>query len=443
MMSDSKSIQSHLKSSWLDFLRLSGTTRIAAYSGVVFLLSWSLGCGGAGPTAPSATGTDHVSMSGMVYTAASRTQVGSAQLEIVTGQDAGRTTLTDPTGHYRFDGLAPGTLTLRASAAGFAPATQTVILAASQVADISLAPASAPAASFMGRVLDVLTGAPLAGITVNTNGTASASTDGSGAFTLTGTASALNLDFTGPGVVARHTALPMTAGNALVSLIPANFDLFAFDQMFRAPQLLRWTTAPPLAIERAALRFTTVDGSSYDALGDTMSDADTNSLIDDLTWALPQMTGGNFPAFASVTRQTAGAGTTVNVYNAGVISVARYRGLEAATGYWGYGRAMWRGDGTVIGGAIMLDADFDKSGSRYRRSLHAHELGHALGYNHVTARPSVMNAAAELEPNAFDRDASRIAFQRAPGNRSPDNDPQVYQASTLAMAGGVWGQSIH
>jgi hypothetical protein len=84
----------------------------------------------------------------------------------------------------------------------------------------------------------------------------------------------------------------------------------------------------------------------------------------------------------------------------------------------------------------MLDRNFEKSGSIYRRSLRSHELGHALGYNHVTLRPSVMNQAATIEPNAFDMQAARIAFQRPPGNRRPDIDPVGVSINKASSA--VW-----
>ena len=86
----------------------------------------------------------------------------------------------------------------------------------------------------------------------------------------------------------------------------------------------------------------------------------------------------------------------------------------------------------------MIDRDFDTSGSPFARSLHAHELGHALGYNHVTVRTSVMNADARTEPTPFDLDAAKIAFERAPGNASPDNDAIGSNMNVSGSRGGTW-----
>jgi hypothetical protein len=89
-------------------------------------------------------------------------------------------------------------------------------------------------------------------------------------------------------------------------------------------------------------------------------------------------------------------------------------------------------------GILKIDHGFDTSGSPFRRSLRAHELGHTLGYRHVTLRDSVMQSHARTEPNAFDRDGARLAFQRPPGNRPPDVDPDPFVgnfASQIFWAG--------
>ena len=40
-----------------------------------------------------------------------------------------------------------------------------------------------------------------------------------------------------------------------------------------------------------------------------------------------------------------------------------------------------------------------------------HELGHALGYNHVHSRASIMNPQIGSEPTDIDRAVARVAFQ--------------------------------
>jgi hypothetical protein len=57
------------------------------------------------------------------------------------------------------------------------------------------------------------------------------------------------------------------------------------------------------------------------------------------------------------------------------------------------------------------------SGSIFGRSLRAYELGHSLGYNHVTLRESVMNASARIEPNPFTANLRGIAERVWHGDR--------------------------
>jgi hypothetical protein len=83
---------------------------------------------------------------------------------------------------------------------------------------------------------------------------------------------------------------------------------------------------------------------------------------------------------------------------------------------------------------MFLDRDFDRNDSR-RRLLRMHELGHALGYQHVTSRASIMNPSIGAEPTEFDRSAAVIAFARPPGNRSPDADPA--RASRVSLSAGA------
>ena len=237
--------------------------------------------------------------------------------------------------------------------------------------------------------------------------------------------------------VERITHLRVPGPETRLALIPSSFDLTAFDAMLRSSGLLnRWVEAPRLTIQARVLQFSNVSASEYLATSSAMTDAEVDQLAEDLSWGLSQLTGGRFADFAVQLRETANVDVAVTVRRTGQIVVARYAGLHAATGFWGYGR--WATtSGTVVAGIIMLDRDFELSGSVFRRSLRAHELGHALGYNHVTNRPSVMNSSARLEPNDFDLSAARLAFLRPPGNRSPDTDPDEF-TSNIRIGPAVW-----
>jgi hypothetical protein len=199
-------------------------------------------------------------------------------------------------------------------------------------------------------------------------------------------------------------ALRVPGPDVTLTLMPASLDLAAFDQMFRSSGgvLHRWTSPPRVIVQSRVLQFTNVSDVDYTALGTVMSDADATSILVDLTWTLPQLTGNTFSQLGDQQRETASEGDRVHV------------------------------------SSQTLDRNFDTSASPFKRSLRAHEFGHALGYNHVTGRASVMNSAATIEPNAFDRDGAKFAFLRPPLNHSPDVDPDPFTGNLRALTSQIY-----
>lgn len=383
---------------------------------------------------------ERATLSGVISFPTAAPCLGAATVEVTSGPDTGRVANADDTGRYLLPNLRLGAMTVRASAPGHQSKTESVTLTADQSTNFSLSPSP-----FLttGRAIDAVTQSGVGSLKVGGEGVSGSSCDGTGAFLVTadsGSTEPRLLIFTGPDLIERRTNVRVPGAELLVSLISGGFDLQAFDEMFRAPQLRRWITAPPLLLETRSLQFTDVNQMDAVALADTMPDAEAAELLKDLAWALPQLTGGTFTDFAKITRRDSTEGSRVDLLNDNAITVSRVVGLTAATGFWGYGRWKFQSDGRVTAGILMLDRDFDRSGSNFTRSLRAHELGHALGYQHVTARDSVMNSLARLEPNDFDRAAARIAFQRPPGNRSPDVDPS--SASINRLGPGTWSPAI-
>ena len=99
----------------------------------------------------------------------------------------------------------------------------------------------------------------------------------------------------------------------------------------------------------------------------------------------------------------------MNTLRPGQIVVGRYTGIVTLAKTIGYGLWSEQPDGTIVGGAMYLDRDFDRDDSR-RRLLRIHELGHALGYQHVQSRTSIMNPAIGPSPPT--------SIERAPSSRS-------------------------
>lgn len=369
----------------------------------------------------------------------------NARVSIVEGTNAGKSASASDEGRYSLGDLEAGTFSLRATADDMEPETRSIALAENATADFRLKRAEAPAPPkprVEGRAVDSLNESPLGGVTITVEGGEDTTTDGDGGFVIEASApeQVHAVTLSAPSIVTRTTRLRVPGPAATLSLIPSSFNLTAYDQMFRATegQLHRWTSAPRLLVVSRVLKFTNVNDATYTALSGVMSDGDVADLIGDLRWTLPQLTGSTFTAFGGEDREHPAEGAQVDVARPGVIIVARFEGLTSALGYWGYTRWAWNAAGEIQAGIMMIDSQFDASAGPYRRSLRSHEFGHALGYTHVGARPSVMNIEARTEPNAFDRDAAKIAFRRPPLNRSPDVDPEPFTGNLRALTQLFW-----
>jgi hypothetical protein len=196
---------------------------------------------------------------------------------------------------------------------------------------------------------------------------------------------------------------------------PGDTDVAAHDRALeemlgnsQAPQ--RWTRAPKLTVLVSVMNYQAGGDVKYLATGERISDGDVAELIRDVTEGLGILTAGTFEQFSSVSREVAPVGATVSVSRPDHIVIGRFDGLRRSMNTLGYGGRRARKDGTISAGAILLDNEFDRSDAR-RRLLRTHELGHALGYNHVMSRASIMNPKIGSEPNDLDREAAVIAFR--------------------------------
>ena len=291
-------------------------------------------------------------------------------------------------------------------------------------------PSSAsPGRILQGQTVDAIDGAGAAGVSVQIGPAWAVMTDGNGYFQAeVGGPGTYATTVKGSAVVERRTTVSSPSTDRVrVSLIPASFDLQAFDQMFRSAnsRLQRWTTQPSLVVVATVMAFKAgTSGNEYSDLAERLSDDEVNQIVAHLTEGLTLLTGGTYTSFAAVDVERPAAGDLVSVARSGKIVVGRYTGIGSFSfaEIIGYGTWQEQPDGRVTGGSIFLDRDFDRNDSR-RRLLRIHELGHALGYLHVTTRLSVMNPAIGPEPSDFDRAGANVAFQRPPGNTSPDIDP--------------------
>jgi hypothetical protein len=370
-----------------------------------------------------------------VYNGLAGTSVGvaGASVQITTGPNSGRVTTADSSGHYRLDSLIGGNMSVRIQATNYFALLRDIVVSSDSKLDFAMSPTIVMTS---GRVVDAVSQLPLPSVTIS-GGPTSLQSDLTGAFSISAIpgaiASPLQLAFAGPSSVPRQTSILVPGKDAVVSLIASTFDLASFDQMFRTPELNRWTTAPPLAIETSTGQFEAQNSHAITAISDSMSDAEYASIVADLTTALSALSGNTFTAFPSVSRQSSPPGTVVNVLQDGVITVMRVRGMDSAINAVGLGSCLLLSDGTVVGGMVLVDRDYDQNRSGFGQQVRQHELGHAMGYNHVTLRDSVMNPTTG--PNAVINDAdrlgARVAFERPPGNRTPDIDPSAFTTNIL------------
>jgi hypothetical protein len=423
----------------------------------VLVLLLTAACGGSptqpapAPPPPPPPPVAAATLSGTISNSETEGPAGGARIAVVEGVNQGATTTADDEGRYRLENLSLGAFTLRVQADGFESHSGSITLAGDQTLDVALRPVPPPPppggqTTFTCTVVDGLSDRGLAGALVRIAGIGEATTGGDGGFTIAtdDPEEPRAITITSPATVERETRLRVPGPAARVSLMPSSINLSAFNEMFRGSGVLtRWVVAPWLVIQRRSLRFTDLSAMTYEATGALLSDAEVATLVADLEWALAQLTAGTFAHFAGVDVESVDEGAVVPVARPGAIVVARYEGLTAATTFWGYSRWSWNGLGELQGAIVKLDHTFETSGSPFRRSLRAHELGHALGYWHVTVLDSVMQSHARTEPTAFDRDGARIAFQRPTRNRAPDADPDPFIGNIRALASQLFWAGSH
>jgi len=179
-----------------------------------------------------------------------------------------------------------------------------------------------------------------------------------------------------------------------------------------AGRATRWVDAPGLIVLTSVMDYQGGARTEYQATSDRLSDEEANALVADLTVALAVLTGNTFARFADVRMEIAPAGAMVSVMRPGQIVVGRYRGVRDRLKTIGVGGRL-RSGGAIKAGTVVLDADYDMVNSR-RALLRTHELGHALGYDHVESRPSIMNPRIGAEITEYDRRAALVAFREGP-----------------------------
>lgn len=193
---------------------------------------------------------------------------------------------------------------------------------------------------------------------------------------------------------------------------PAKTDVAALDEMLRDSkgQLQYWNSVPELVVLTSVMQYHADDSREYVATSEVLSEKDTQSLVADLNLALRQLTDNTFEEFATVRYEAVPAGSSAAIVRPKQIVVGRFQGLTDLAHTIGFGGRSTR-RGQIVGAAILLDSKFDRTSAK-RRLSRTHELGHALGFNHVKSRVSIMNERIGPEVTDLDRQIGMLAFQR-------------------------------
>lgn len=252
-------------------------------------------------------------------------------------------------------------------------------------------------------------GAAVPGATVAIDGAAPVQVDGAGSFSVDAPSATLHAVISAPGYLTRETRLgaghPLTVD--LISTAPP-FSTIFYGQLVRnllespTPDIVRTLPAAPAFYLQTA----------------GLSSGNVDRLIAAIREIVPAMTGGKFAA------STIETGATARPEQAGWIVIELVN--EPDSGHCGRAFVGTLNGHVWLNYASTPTTSCSLNGDLVGRPSIQHEIGHALGFNHIDVRGALMNGTLRWDANTVATDGEKyhagVAYHRSAGNRDPDND---------------------